>query len=90
MGLGTARQWHVAARIRFGLVPARVVVEEVAAVADLLAVGINVVLVTDPDGGQVARPPEGRGRLAVLVGRITDPLVLAAAEEMATELFGDR
>jgi hypothetical protein len=71
-------------------VSARVVVGDVAAAVELLAGGINVVLVIDPDGGQVALPPDGPGRLAVLVGRAADPVVLAAAEEMAAELFGDR
>jgi hypothetical protein len=66
-----------------------VVVDDVAAVAELLAGGINVVLVLDPGRGEVALPPDGPGRLAVLVGRAADPLVLAAAEEMAAELFGE-
>jgi hypothetical protein len=67
-----------------------VVVDDVAAAAEFLACGINVVLVLDPGGDQVALPADGPGRLAVLVGRIADPLVLVAAEEMAAELFGDR
>jgi hypothetical protein len=67
-----------------------VVVDDVAAAAELLAGGINVVLVMDPGCGQVAVPPDGPGRLAVLIGRPADPGVLVAAEEMAAELFGDR
>jgi hypothetical protein len=66
-----------------------VVVDDVAAVAHLLADGINVVLVLDPACGQVALPPDGPGRLAVLVGCAADPLVVAAAQAMAAELFGD-
>jgi hypothetical protein len=67
-----------------------VVVDDVAAALELLAGGINVVLVMDPGRGQEALPPDGPGRLAVLVGRAADPEVRAAAEEMAAELFGDR
>jgi hypothetical protein len=66
-----------------------VVVDDVAAVAELLAGGVDVVLVLDPGRGQVALPPDGPGRLAVLMGRAVDPLVLAAADEMAAELFRD-
>jgi hypothetical protein len=67
-----------------------VVVDDVAAAVEFLAGGINVVLVIDPGCAQVEVPPDGPGRLAVLVGRPADPEVLAAAEEMAAELFGDR
>jgi hypothetical protein len=67
-----------------------VVVDDVPVAVELLAGGINVVLVMDPGCGQAAVPAHGPGRLAVLVGRSADPEVLVAAEEMAAELFGDR
>jgi hypothetical protein len=67
-----------------------VVVDDVATAMELLAGGINVVLVMDPGCSYVPVPPDGPGRLAVLVGRPADPGVLAAAEEMAAELFGER
>jgi hypothetical protein len=67
-----------------------VVVDDVAAAAEFLACGINVVLVMDPGPGRADLPADGPGRLAVLVGPTADPLVLAAAGEMAAELFGHR
>jgi hypothetical protein len=60
--------------------------------ADLIQQGMNVVLVVDrdagePNAGEVVRLAGGSGRLAVMVGRSGDPAVMAAALEMAAELF---
>ncbi len=49
--------------------------------------GDDVVLVVDPDAGSGGAPDGGPGRLAVMVGRLEDPAVRAAAREMAAELF---
>jgi hypothetical protein len=63
------------------------IVNDTGAAADLLAEGRNVVLVIDPDAAEVVLPGDGAGRLAVLVGRLADQEVRAAAEQMARELF---
>jgi hypothetical protein len=62
-------------------------VDDAATAADLLVRGVNVVLVVDPDACPVALPEEGPGRLALMMGRLTDPGVRAAAQAMAAELF---
>lgn len=60
---------------------------DLAEVGRLRAAGIHVVAVVAP--GEPSPPAEGGpGRLAVLVGDAGDPAVVAAAEEMALELFG--
>jgi hypothetical protein len=41
-----------------------------------------------PDAGYVPALGSGPGRVAVLIGRLEDPIVRSAAEEMAAELFG--
>jgi hypothetical protein len=64
------------------------IVDDVVVAADLLAGGVNVVLLVDPGEDQVTLPAPGPGRLAVLVGRSDDAHVRAAAEAMAAELFG--
>lgn len=46
-----------------------------------------MVLVVDPDAEAVPHPIGGPGRMAVMVGRLDDPAVRAAALEMAGELF---
>lgn len=71
--------------------PARVVDSREEA-AELVRQGSNVVLVIapnagDPNAGEMTRPTDGSGRLAVMVGLIDDPAVMAAALEMAAELF---
>lgn len=66
--------------------PARIVAS-IEAAADLLRQGTNVVLVLDPDAGPVVGPPDGPGRLALMLGRVDDPAVMAAAREMLAELF---
>jgi hypothetical protein len=63
------------------------VVDRVDEADRLTRQGVNVVLVVDPVAGAVARPIGGPGRLAVMVGRLDDPAVRAAALEMAAELF---
>jgi hypothetical protein len=60
----------------------------VAVAGELLAEGVNVVLVADPACGEVVLPAPGPGRLAVLVGSLDDPVVAAAAAAMGSELFG--
>jgi hypothetical protein len=69
-------------------VPNPVVVDDVTAAAALVARGVNVVVVVDPDADPVRLPPAGPGRVALMVGRLADPEVRAAAEAMAAELFG--
>jgi hypothetical protein len=66
--------------------PARVVDSREEA-AELVRHGTNVVLVIAPNEGAMMHPTEGPGRLAVMVGLIDDPAVMAAALEMAAELF---
>ena len=66
--------------------PARVVDSRDEA-AELVRQGTNVVLVIAPNAGDMTRPTDGPGRLAVMVGLIDDPAVMAAALEMAAELF---
>jgi hypothetical protein len=66
-----------------------IIVDRVEKAAVLMEQGTNVVLVVDADAAPV-RPAAGPGRLAVMVGRLDDPTVRAAAEEMAAELFGVR
>jgi hypothetical protein len=46
-----------------------------------------VVLVTDRDAEAILCAADGPGRLALMVGTADDPAVMAAAEEMAAELF---
>jgi hypothetical protein len=46
-----------------------------------------VVLVVSPDADAVVYPTGGPGRLALMIGPIDDPAVMAAAREMAEELF---
>jgi hypothetical protein len=65
-----------------------VVVHNLAAAAEFLAEGINVVLVAEVTGEQLDLPADGPGRLAVLVGSPGDPHVRRVAEAMAAELFG--
>jgi hypothetical protein len=66
--------------------PARIV-DRVEAAEHLVRRGINVVLVIDPDAGAAALPTGGPGRVAIMVGRLDDPIVRASAQEMAAELF---
>ena len=66
--------------------PARVV-DRAEEAADLMRQGTNVVLLTDPNAESVVYPTGGPGRLALMVGRIDDPAAMAAAREMAAELF---
>jgi hypothetical protein len=69
--------------------PARIV-ESIEEAADLTRRGTNVVLVVSPDAEDPEAgvyPTGGPGRLALMVGRIDDPAVRAAAREMAGELF---
>jgi hypothetical protein len=66
--------------------PARVV-DSLEEAADLVRQGTNVVLVTDRDAAAVRYAAGGPGRLALMVGPIDDPAVMAAALEMAAELF---
>jgi len=68
------------------LPPARVV-DRVEEAVRLVRQGTNVVLVVDPDVGPIPGLAGGPGRLAVMVGRLDDPTVRAAATEMAAELF---
>jgi hypothetical protein len=63
------------------------VVDRVDEADRLTRQGVNVVLVVDPVAGAVVHPTGGPGRLAVMVGRLDDPAVRAAALEMAAELF---
>ena len=74
--------------VRSQRVPAPVVVDDVAAVAALVARGVNVVLVTEDASAGLALPLDGPGRVAVLVGAPGDPEVRMVAEMMAAELFG--
>ena len=67
-----------------------VIVDGVEEAAVLMATGTNVVLVVDAGADPVTLPTAGPGRLAVMAGRLDDPAVRAAAEEMAAELFGVR
>jgi hypothetical protein len=71
-------------------VPAAVVVDDVATAAELVGRGLNVVLVIDPDAPGRDLPPDGPGRLEVMVGHWADPAVQVAARAMAAELFPDR
>jgi hypothetical protein len=63
------------------------VVTTIEEAAELVRLGTNVVLVLDPDSATVVGPTDGPGRLAIMVGRIDDPAVMAAAREMGAELF---
>jgi hypothetical protein len=67
-----------------------VIVDRAEEAAVLMAKGTNVVLVVDAGADPVALPAAGPGRVAVMVGRLDDAAVRAAAEEMAAELFGVR
>jgi hypothetical protein len=67
--------------------PPAPVVHRVQEAADLIRQGTHVVLVTDRDDGTSVYPTGGPGRLALMVGPIDDPAVMAAAREMAAELF---
>ncbi|HET6875037.1 MAG TPA: hypothetical protein VFH70_09675 [Acidimicrobiales bacterium] len=49
-----------------------------------VSAGHRVVLVVAPDGAVVQPIP---ARMAVMVGDLSDPVVRAAAEEMAAELY---
>jgi hypothetical protein len=66
--------------------PARVVLD-IEEAADLVRQGTNVVLVTDRDTETAEYAAGGPGRLALMVGPIDDLAVIAAAQEMAAELF---
>jgi hypothetical protein len=66
--------------------PARIVDSREEA-AELVRQGTNVVLVLAPNAAEMTRPTDGPGRLAIMVGLIDDPAVMAAALEMAAELF---
>jgi hypothetical protein len=63
------------------------IVDRVEEAAELMTQGTDVVLVLDPGVGHITLPSGPPGRLAVLVGRLDEPAVRAAAEEMAAELF---
>ena len=67
--------------------PSARVVASVEEAAELVQQGVNVVLVLDPGAGAVVGPTGGPGRVALLVGDTDDPAVMAAAREMAAELF---
>ncbi len=67
--------------------PPAQVVDRIEEAARLIQHGTNVVLVVDPEAAAVAGFTRGPGRLAVMVGRLDDPGVRAAAVEMAAELF---
>jgi hypothetical protein len=64
------------------------VVDNLEAATELLAQGVDVVLVIEAGAVEGALPAGGPGRLAVLVGSVADPEVRVAAEAMAAELFG--
>jgi hypothetical protein len=64
------------------------IVDRAPVAAALAEQGTDVVLVLDPDAGYVPSQRRGPGRVAVLIGRLEDPVVRSAAEEMAAELFG--
>jgi hypothetical protein len=66
------------------------VVDNLDAAAELVAQGVDVVLVIESAALQGDLPAEGPGRLAVFLGSVTDPDVRVAAEAMAAELFGGR
>jgi hypothetical protein len=66
------------------------VVGDAATAAALTAAGQDVILVVASTAGPVTWPPDGAGRLAVLVGCFDDPQVRTAAAVMAAELFGSR
>jgi hypothetical protein len=65
-----------------------VIVDRDSLAADLVQQGTDIVLVIDPDAAYVPVSRRGPGRVAVLIGRLDDPGVRSAAEEMAAELFG--
>jgi hypothetical protein len=54
----------------------------------LLRVGLDVVLLLDVGAPSLGLGVGGPGRLAVLVGPISDPASWDAARAMARELFG--
>ena len=62
------------------------VVDEVDAAVEMVASGANVVLVI-AEGNDPGPLPEGPGRLAVMVGDLSDPATRMAAEAMHAELF---
>jgi hypothetical protein len=64
-----------------------VIVERVADAAEWLQRGRDVVLLVEPDGGQVVWPAGGPGRMALFVGSLDEPATRAAAATMAGELF---
>ena len=64
------------------------IVDRAQVAAELARQGTDVVLVIEPDAGYVPTLGGGPGRVAVLIGRLEDPIVRSAAEEMAAELFG--
>ena len=70
------------------------VTDDAAVAMELLARGVDVVLVVATDSGATPAPmnPSGqtRGRLAVMVGDTSDPATMAAAREMDAELFNSR
>lgn len=63
------------------------VVDTTAEADRRLRQGQKVVLLVDP-AGEVVHPRRDQGRLALFVGEADDPVVWAAAEVMAGELFG--
>lgn len=64
------------------------VVGDAATAAALTAAGQDVILVVASTAGPVTWPPDGAGRMAVLVGCSDDPQVSGAAAVMAAELSG--
>jgi hypothetical protein len=71
-------------------VPGVVVVRNREEARALVAAGEAVVLVVAPDDPPLADLNSGPGRLAILVGSLSDPEVRQAAEAMDAELFGYR
>ena len=70
------------------------VTDDASVAMELLASGVDVVLVITGDSGATPAPMNhsGRtaGRLAVMVGDTSDPATMAAAREMDAELFNSR
>ena len=64
-----------------------VVVDDVEAALGRLAAGESVVLVLEPGSPPIGEVRQGPGRLAVIVGSLSDPAVRDAAAAMDAELF---
>lgn len=64
------------------------VVDDLGTALRLVESGANVVVIV-PEGTECGEPPEGPGRLAVLVADPEDPASREAASAMDAELFPD-